>query len=210
MESEGAAGMVHVVDDDDAMRHSLLFLLECDGIGARAYESALAFLERLPTMERGCIVTDIRMPGMSGLELVTKLKEQGVSDPVIVITGHGDVPLAVEAMKAGVTDFLEKPFEDQQLLSAVRRALDASRDIVTEESERREVKERIAALSGREHEVLDGLVAGKPNKIIAFDLGISARTVEIYRANVMTKMQARSLSELVRMTLAVQPRRAAG
>jgi two-component system response regulator FixJ len=199
--------MVHVVDDDDALRHSLLFLLECDGIEARAYESALAFLERLPSMEPGCIVTDIRMPGMSGLELVAKLKEQGVPDPVIVITGHGDVPLAVEAMKAGVSDFLEKPFDDQQLLSAVRRALDAGRSIAAEEAERREIEERIAALSGREHEVLDGLVAGKPNKIIAFDLGISARTVEIYRANVMTKMQAKSLSELVRMTLAVQPRR---
>jgi two-component system response regulator FixJ len=210
MASEGPAGMVHVVDDDDAMRHSLLFLLECDGIEARAYESALAFLERLPSMERGCIVTDIRMPGMSGLELVARLKEQGVTDPVIVITGHGDVPLAVEAMKAGVSDFLEKPFDDQQLLSAVRRALDAGRSIAAEEAERREIEERIAALSGREHEVLDGLVAGKPNKIIAFDLGISARTVEIYRANVMSKMAAKSLSELVRMTLAVQPRRSAG
>jgi two-component system response regulator FixJ len=143
---------------------------------------------------------------MSGLELVAKLKEQGVSDPVIVITGHGDVPLAVEAMKAGVSDFLEKPFDDRQLLSAVRRALDAGRSIAAEEAERREIEERIAALSGREHEVLDGLVSGKPNKIIAFDLGISARTVEIYRANVMTKMAAKSLSELVRMTLAVHPR----
>jgi two-component system response regulator FixJ len=207
MASEASPGMVHVVDDDEAMRHSLLFLLECDGIEARAYVSALAFLERLPAMERGCIVTDIRMPGMSGLELLAKLKEQGVTDPVIVITGHGDVPLAVEAMKAGVSDFLEKPFDDRQLLLAVRRALAAGRSIAAEEAERREVEERIAALSGREHEVLDGLVAGKPNKIIAFDLGISARTVEIYRANVMTKMQAKSLSELVRMTLLTQPRR---
>jgi two-component system response regulator FixJ len=198
-------GIVHVVDDDDAMRHSLLFLLECDGIEARAYESALAFLERLATMERGCIVTDIRMPGMSGLELVKRLKEEGISDPVIVITGHGDVPMAVEAMKAGVTDFLEKPFDDQQLLSAVRRALDRSRDIASQEAERQEIAARIAELSGREREVLDGLVDGKPNKIIAFDLGISARTVEIYRANVMTKMKAKSLSELVRMTLAVRP-----
>ncbi|HEX8580616.1 MAG TPA: response regulator FixJ [Allosphingosinicella sp.] len=197
-------GIVHVVDDDDAMRHSLLFLLECDGIEARAYESALAFLERLPTMERGCIVTDIRMPGMSGLELVERLKAEGISDPVIVITGHGDVPMAVEAMKAGVTDFLEKPFDDQQLLSAVRRALDRSRDIASQEAERQEIAARIGELSGREREVLDGLVDGKPNKIIAFDLGISARTVEIYRANVMTKMKAKSLSELVRMTLAVR------
>jgi two-component system response regulator FixJ len=205
MASEGAAaGMVHVVDDDEAMRHSLQFLLECAGLEARAYESALAFLDRIETMERGCIVTDVRMPGMSGLELVAALKAQGIADPVIVITGHGDVPLAVEAMKAGVSDFLEKPFDDQQLLSAVRRALDTSRGIVAQQAERREIEKRIAALSGREREVLDGLVEGKPNKIIAFDLGISARTVEIYRANVMTKMQAKSLSELVRMSLAVR------
>jgi two-component system response regulator FixJ len=205
MASEGAAtGMVHVVDDDDAMRHSLLFLLECAGLEARGYESALAFLDGLETMERGCIVTDVRMPGMSGLELVTALKPKGIADPVIVITGHGDVPLAVEAMKAGVSDFLEKPFDDQQLLSAVRRALDASRGLVAQQAERREIEERIAALSGREREVLDGLVEGKPNKIIAFDLGISARTVEIYRANVMTKMQAKSLPELVRMSLSIR------
>jgi two-component system response regulator FixJ len=197
-------GMVHVVDDDDAMRHSLIFLLECAGLEARGYDSALAFLDRVGTMERGCIVTDVRMPGMSGLELVAALKAEGVADPVIVITGHGDVPMAVEAMKAGVSDFLEKPFDDQQLLSAVQRALAASRGIVAEEAGRREIEERIAALSGREREVLDGLVDGKPNKIIAFDLGISARTVEIYRANVMHKMQAKSLSELVRMSLVLR------
>jgi two-component system response regulator FixJ len=198
-------GIVHVVDDDDAMRHSLLFLLDCAGLEARAYESALAFLETLGSMERGCIVTDVRMPGMSGIELVGRLREAGVSDPVIVITGHGDVPLAVEAMKAGVSDFIEKPFDDQQLLSAVRCALDKSRGICAQESGRRETEARLAALSGREREVLQGLVDGKPNKIIAFDLGISARTVEIYRANVMSKMQAKSLSELVRMALLLGP-----
>ena len=197
-------GFVHVVDDDEAMRDSLLFLLECAGVEARAYESALAFLERVEGMERGCIVTDIRMPGMSGLELVGRLAELGVSDPVIVITGHGDVPLAVEAMKAGVADFLEKPFDDQQLLSAVRAALARSTGIRAEETERRQVEERLAELSQRERQVLDGLVEGKPNKIIAYDLGISARTVEIYRANVMTKMQAKSLSGLVRMALLVR------
>jgi two-component system response regulator FixJ len=197
-------GIVHVVDDDDAMRHSLLFLLDCAGIEARAYDSALAFLAALDGMERGCIVTDVRMPGMSGLELVEKLRENEVADPVVVITGHGDVPLAVAAMKAGVSDFIEKPFNDQQLLSAVRAALDRGRDIRAGEEERRLVQERIDALSGREREVLGGLVEGKPNKIIAFDLGISARTVEIYRANVMTKMQAKSLSELVRMTMSAR------
>jgi two-component system response regulator FixJ len=198
-------GIVHVVDDDDAMRHSLLFLLDCAGIEARAYESALAFLQTLGSMERGCIVTDVRMPGMSGIELVGRLKEAAVSDPVIVITGHGDVPLAVEAMKAGVSDFIEKPFDDQQLLTAVRCALDKSRGILAQESGRREAEARLAALSGREREVLQGLVDGKPNKIIAFDLGISARTVEIYRANVMSKMQAKSLSELVRMAMLLGP-----
>jgi two-component system response regulator FixJ len=141
---------------------------------------------------------------MSGIELVGKLKEIGVTDPVIVITGHGDIPLAVEAMKAGVSDFLEKPFDDQQLLSAVRKALDTSRGLAAEEAERRAIEARIAELSGREREVLEGLVDGKPNKIIAFDLGISARTVEIYRANVMHKMEAKSLSELVRMSLTVR------
>lgn len=194
-------GMVHVIDDDEAMRHSLMFLLECAGIDARDYESALAFLARATEAERGCIVTDIRMPGMTGLELVGRLQELGVTDPVIVITGHGDVPLAVQAMKAGVRDFIEKPFEDRQLLDAVRAALARSAGSRAEESERRAVEARIETLSARERQVLDGLVEGKPNKIIAFDLGISARTVEIYRANVMTKMQAGSLSELVRMAL---------
>jgi two-component system response regulator FixJ len=198
-------GFVHVVDDDEAMRDSLLFLLDTAGLEARAYDSAQSFLQRLDAMERGCIVTDIRMPGMSGLELVGRLKEIGVADPVIVITGHGDVPLAVAAMKAGVSDFIEKPFDDRQLLDAVRSALARSSGIQMQEAERREVEERIAALSQRESEVLDGLVAGKPNKIIAYDLGISARTVEIYRANVMSKMQAKSLSELVRMALLVRP-----
>jgi two-component system response regulator FixJ len=192
---------VHVVDDDEAMRDSLLFLLECAGIEARAYESAAAFLDALEEMERGCIVTDIRMPGMTGLELVVRLTELGVTDPVIVITGHGDVPLAVEAMKAGVADFIEKPFDDDRLLSAVRSALERSSGIQAGEAERRQVEQRLCELSQRERQVLDGLIEGKPNKIIAYDLGISARTVEIYRANVMTKMQARSLSELVRMAL---------
>ena len=186
------------------MRDSLLFLLDTAGLEARAYDSAQSFLAWLDAMERGCIVTDIRMPGMSGIELVARLKEIGVTDPVIVITGHGDVPLAVAAMKAGVTDFIEKPFDDRQLLDAVRSALARSSGIHAQEAERRQVEERLAALSQREREVLDGLVDGKPNKIIAYDLGISARTVEIYRANVMTKMQAKSLSELVRMALLVR------
>jgi two-component system response regulator FixJ len=194
-------GVVHVIDDDEAMRDSLAFLLDCAGLNARTYESAPRFLEGLERLERGCVVTDIRMPDMTGLELVERLKALGVPDPVIVITGHGDVPLAVEAMKKGVVDFIEKPFSEERLLDAVRSALSRGEDLREEEQRRQRVRDRLDALSGRERQVLDGLVDGKPNKIIAFDLGISARTVEIYRANVMTKMEAGSLSELVRMAL---------
>jgi two-component system response regulator FixJ len=194
-------GTVHVVDDDEAMRHSLAFLLETAGHDVSTYASAVEFLEAAPGMERGCIVTDVRMPGLSGLEMVERLKAMGVKDPVIVITGHADVPLAVHAMKAGVSDFIEKPFPQDLLLSAIRAALAKGSGSRAEEEGRRLILDRIEALSERERQVLDGLVEGKPNKIIAFDLGISARTVEIYRANVMTKMQAGSLSELVRMAM---------
>jgi two-component system response regulator FixJ len=194
-------GTVHVVDDDEAMRHSLGFLLETAGHAVRTYTSAVEFLEAVPGMERGCIVTDVRMPGLSGLEMVDRLKGMGVKDPVIVITGHADVPLAVHAMKAGVSDFIEKPFAQEALLSAIRTALAKGSGSRAEEKGQRLILDRIESLSERERQVLDGLVEGKPNKIIAFDLGISARTVEIYRANVMTKMQAGSLSELVRMVM---------
>ncbi|HEX8512030.1 MAG TPA: response regulator FixJ [Allosphingosinicella sp.] len=194
-------GTVHVVDDDEAMRHSLAFLLETAGLDVRTYASAVEFLQAVPGMERGCIVTDVRMPGLSGLELVERLKAMKVTDPVIVITGHADVPLAVQAMKAGVSDFIEKPFAQEVLLSAIHTALAQGNGSRAEEEGRRAIVGRIEALSERERQVLEGLIEGKPNKIIAFDLGISARTVEIYRANVMTKMQAGSLSELVRMAM---------
>jgi two-component system response regulator FixJ len=193
--------VVHVIDDDEAMRHSLEFLLDSEGLEARTYDSALVFLDGLADRAPGCIVTDVRMPGMTGLELVRRLAELEVEDPVIVITGHADVPLAVEAMKAGVADFIEKPFENEVLIGAIRRALSAAGEVRERSEERRRIVERLEALSGRERQVLDALVEGKPNKIIAFDLGISARTVEIYRANVMSKMAAGSLSELVRMTM---------
>jgi two-component system response regulator FixJ len=194
-----AEPVVHVIDDDEAARHSLAFLLDCAGLESRTYESALEFLKAVPALEPGCIVTDIRMPGMSGVDLVRRLKTLGVTAPVIVITGHADVPLAIEAMKAGVADFIEKPFNDDSILAAVRSALEQSegRDRMAEEKER--VRALMETLSPREREVLDGLVEGKANKVIAFDLDISARTVEVYRANVMTKMHAGSLSELVRM-----------
>jgi two-component system response regulator FixJ len=193
--------VVHVIDDDEAVRDSLAFLLDCEGMAVRTYESALAFLDDTTRREAGCIVTDVRMPGMTGLDLVRRLAALGVKDPVIVITGHADVPLAVQAMKAGVSDFIEKPFDNELLLGAIGRALSESRDRQERDEESRAVAARIDALSGRERQVLDALVEGKPNKIIAFDLGISARTVEIYRANVMSKMGAGSLSELVRMAL---------
>jgi len=193
--------VVHVIDDDVAVRQSLAFLLSTEGFAVRVYDSAVAFLKELPQAQAGCVVTDIRMPDMSGLDLQRHLRETKSGFPVIVITGHGDVPLAVEAMKAGAVDFIEKPFEDEVLLSAIRVAL--SRNVRDSERLARvaAIRERLSLLSGRERDVLGGLVAGKPNKIIAHDLGISARTVEVYRANVMTKMQADSLSDLVRMAL---------
>lgn len=194
---------VHVVDDDDAMRDSLAFLLEATGLEARTYDSAAALLTRVSELEPGCILTDIRMPGMSGLELVRELKSQGVALPIIVMTGHADVPLAIETMKAGVVDFIEKPFDDELLLGAIRGAVSKGLEVAEHEQERSAVQERLASLSPRERDVLNGLIAGHPNKIIAFNLGISPRTVEIYRANLMTKMQARSLSDLVRMSMIV-------
>jgi two-component system response regulator FixJ len=192
---------VHVIDDDDAARDSLAFLFRTADVDARTYASATEFLAAAPSLTGGCVVTDVRMPQMDGLELLRRLRALDLALPVIVMTGHGDIPLAVEAMKAGAIDFFEKPFSDDAMLAAVRRALGRRRDDRAREAERDAVKERLASLSARERQVLEGLVAGKPNKTIAFDLGISARTVEIYRANVMTKMDAASLSELVRMAL---------
>jgi two-component system response regulator FixJ len=196
-----SADVVHVIDDDVDVRQSLAFLLAAAGFAVRVHESAVAFLTVLADAKEGCVITDIRMPQMNGLELQRRLGELKAGLPVIVMTGHGDVPLAVEAMKAGAVDFIEKPFDDEVLLSAVRAALarrarENARDVRTIE-----IQDRIRRLSEREREVLERLVAGKPNKVIAFELGISPRTVEVYRANVMTKMQADSLSELVRMAL---------
>jgi two-component system response regulator FixJ len=192
---------VHVIDDDEAVRESVEFLLRTAGLAVKTYESAAVFLDAVPAIGHGCVITDVRMPGLSGLDLLRHIKERQVPLPVIVITGHGDVPLAVEAMKFGAVDFLEKPFADDVLLAAVRSALDRSEASAARETERAEIRARVATLTQRERDVLHGLVAGNPNKIIAFNLEISPRTVEIYRANVMTKMKAGSLSELVRMAL---------
>ena len=196
--------VVHVIDDDADVRQSLAFLLSTAGIAVRVHESAVAFLKALPKVEGGCIVTDVRMPGMDGLELQRRLQADKNAIPVIVMTGHGDIALAVEAMKAGAVDFIEKPFDDDVLIRAIKSALAGSARTSERDSAASEVRSRLKLLSERERQVLDGLVAGKPNKIIAYDLGISPRTVEIYRANVMTKMQADSLSALVRMALARQ------
>jgi two-component system response regulator FixJ len=199
MPSENA--VVHVIDDDEAMRQSLAFLLGASGMEVQTYESAVAFLKVAPAVKAGCVITDVRMPELSGVELLRRLRELKLGIPVIVITGHGDVPLAVEAMKSGALDFLEKPFDDEVLLASVRSALDRLDRDQKRQAERGDVEGRLATLSNRERDVLEGLVAGHANKQIAYDLGISPRTIEIYRANLMTKMQAASLSDLVRMAL---------
>ena len=196
-------GIVHVIDDDEALRDSLTFLLRASQIEVESYSTATAFLDALPNISSSCVITDVRMPGLSGIDLLRRLKELKISVPVIVITGHGDVPLAVEAMKTGATDFLEKPFDDEVLVASVRSALRQQEGKAKHHTERTEIENRLAALSNRERDVLGGLVAGRANKQIAFDLGISPRTVEIYRANLMNKMQAGSLSDLVRMALIV-------
>ena len=193
--------VVHVIDDDEAMRELLAFLLSAVGMEVRTYESALGFLDVAPNAEAGCVITDVRMPGLSGVDLLRRLRELKLGIPVIVITGHGDVPLAVEAMKIGALDFLEKPFDDEVLLASVRSALNQLNQDQKRQAERNEIERRLAALSNRERDVLEGLVSGHANKQIAYDLGISPRTIEIYRANLMTKMQAASLSDLVRMAL---------
>ena len=193
--------VVHVIDDDEASRQSLAFLLQTGKIEVQTHASATIFLDQLPNLSAGCIITDVRMPGLSGIDLLRRLRELNITAPVIVITGHGDVPLAVEAMKIGAADFFEKPFDDEALLDSVRSALRQQEGDKRRDLARAEIESKIAALSNRERDVLAGLVAGRANKQIAYDLGISPRTVEIYRANLMNKMEAGSLSELVRMAL---------
>jgi two-component system response regulator FixJ len=205
----GNGGVVHIVDDDAAVRQSLAFMLSAAGLAVRVYESPAAFLDGLAGAQTGCLVTDVRMPDMTGLEFLRRLRDKGCLIPAIVITGHGDVPLAVEAMKAGALDFIEKPFEEAAILKAVRSALEQGAG--EEGGDAASIASRVALLSERERQVLDGLIAGHPNKTIAYDLGISPRTVEVYRANVMTKMQAKSLSELIRLAILAQiPTRRAG
>jgi two-component system response regulator FixJ len=193
--------VVHIVDDEEAVRGSLAFLLTTSGFAVRTHATATSFLEHAAGIRSGCLVTDLRMPDMSGVELLRRLREAGNLLPAIVITGHGDVQMAVEAMKNGALDFIEKPFSDEVLIDSINRAVQLAASQVKSEAALEATRERLASLSEREHQVLNGVVSGQPNKIIAFELGISPRTVEVYRAGLMSKMQARSLPDLVRMVM---------
>ncbi len=196
--------IVHLIDDDEDVRKAVGFLLGSAGLAVKTYESAAAFLDKHQDTSSGCIVSDVRMPGINGIELLRRLREKGATIPVIVMTGHADIPLAVEAMKSGAADFIEKPFADDVILAAISAALNHGGKSEKSGSATGAVRDRLALLSDRERQVLDGLLVGHPNKTIAYDLGLSPRTVEVHRAHVMTKMAASSLSELVRMVILAQ------
>ena len=193
--------VVTVVDDDEAVRSSLRLLLKSVGLEVRTLASAAEFLQAFDAQQPGCLVLDVRMPGMSGLELQDALNLRGAILPVIFITGHGDVPMAVEAMQHGAFDFLQKPFRDQDLLDRIQRALTLDRENRTELLQKDRIRSRLESLTPREREVLELMTRGRPNKLMAADLGLSQRTIEIHRARVMEKMNASSLAQLVRMTL---------
>ena len=194
-------GKVYVIDDDEAMRDSLHFLLESADFNVTLFESAQSFLDALPGLGFGCVVSDVRMPGIDGIELLKRMKAGHSAFPILIMTGHGDVPLAVEAMKLGAVDFLEKPFEDDRLVGMIDAAIRQAEPAAKSEALTHEIAARVATLSPRERQVMDGLIAGLSNKLIARDYDISPRTIEVYRANVMTKMRANSLSELVRLAM---------
>lgn len=195
--------VVHIVDDEETVRASLAFLLDTAGFAVRTHASAQAFLDLASGIRNGCLVTDLRMPDIDGVELLRRLNEAGLMLPAIVVTGHGDVQMAVEAMKNGAMDFIEKPFNDQTIIDSIRRAVDRAASQVDAELAQARIRERLSSLSDRERQVLRGVVEGQANKTIAFDLGISPRTVEVYRAGLMSKMHAKSLAELVRMVLEI-------
>lgn len=204
MINDEALHLVHLVDDDEAIRRSAGFMLKTSGFHVRTYESGIELLKTASNLEPGCILLDIRMPGMDGLEVQTALRDKGVGLPVVIMTGHGDVGLAVQAMKAGAVDFIEKPFEKAVLLSAIEQGMERLKRASADRSRADEAGVRLQVLTPREREVLDGLAGGLPNKTIAYDLGISPRTVEIHRANLMTKLGVRSLSEALRIAFAAQ------
>ena len=192
---------VYVIDDDEAMRDSLNFLLDSADFHVTLFETALTFLDTLPGLDFGCVVSDVRMPGLDGIELLKRMNAARSTFPIVIMTGHGDVPLAVEAMKLGAVDFLEKPFEDDRLIGMIEMAIRQAEPTAKSEAVALDIAARIATLSPRERQVMEGLIAGLSNKLIARDYDISPRTIEVYRANVMTKMQANSLSELVRLAM---------
>ena len=194
-------GKVYVIDDDAAMRDSLNFLLESADFSVMLFETAQNFLDALPGLAFGCVVSDVRMPGIDGIELLKRMQAGHSAFPILIMTGHGDVPLAVEAMKLGAVDFLEKPFEDDRLIGMIDAAIRQAEPAARNEAVSHDIATRVATLSPRERQVMDGLIAGLSNKLIARDYDISPRTIEVYRANVMTKMQANSLSELVRLAM---------
>jgi FixJ family two-component response regulator len=199
---------VFVVDDDEGVRNSLRFLLKSVGLATRALSSASEFLESYKPSQPGCLVLDVRMPGMSGLGLQQQLNLRGATIPVIFITGHGDVPMAVEAMQHGAFDFLQKPFRDQDLIDRIQRALERDARSRTALAQHAKIRERIASLTPREREVLTLMTQGKPNKVMAAELGVSQRTVEIHRARVMEKSGASSLAQLVRMVMDLEAEKA--
>ena len=200
-ESPLTKSTVFVVDDDQAMRNSLKWLIESVGVRVESFASADDFLAGYQPGRSGCLVLDVRMPGMSGLDLQEYLVEHNIQIPAVIITGHGDVPMAVRAMKSGAIDFIEKPFNDEVLLDAIRRAIAYEEQQRSHYSENLRIKERLAHLTPREHEVMEMVTDGRSNKEIANSLGVSAKTIEAHRARVMEKMQAGSLAELVRMAL---------
>jgi two-component system response regulator FixJ len=193
--------VVHIVDDEEAVRTSLAFLLQTSGFAVRVHESATDFLKLATSISNGCLITDLRMPDMDGVELLRRLRAAGAMLPAIVITGHGDVQMAVEAMKNGALDFIEKPFAEDVLIDSITRAVGRAAEQSQSAAAAEQVRSRLDTLSERERQVLGGVVAGQPNKTIAFNLGISPRTVEVYRAGLMAKMQAKSLADLVRMVM---------
>lgn len=194
--------VVHLIDDDAAVRDAVGLLLRTEGFKVNTYDSALAFLKSAAGQADGCVVTDVRMPEMNGIALIAKMREDRISIPVVVLTAHADVALAVEAMKLGAIDLLEKPFEDEALLAAVSAALERRSAQDNRSKETLEARNRLATLTRRENEILAGLLKGSSNKVIAHDLGISTRTAEVHRANIMAKMRAGNLAELVKMALA--------
>lgn len=203
--TEAAAGIVFVVDDEEAVRDSVGLLLRSVGIASRGYPDAPAFLAEYRPEQRGCLIVDIRMPRMSGLELQQELNRRGWAIPILFITGHGDVPMAVEAMRAGAVDFLQKPFKDDDLIRRVQKALEQDERLREQLSGLEQIRMRHDSLTPREREIAARLVAGDANKVIAIDLGLSERTVEVHRAHIMQKMEARGLAQLVQLLLRLQP-----